>query len=216
MTVLVSAPPAPVDLPPLGVLLRHAVPRVLESMFLPVAVFYVALVFTGEIGAVAVTVAWVYAGVAWRLVRRREVPGTMILAAVMVTVRVALVVVTENPIFFFLQPCLGVFCASMSFLLTAPLRRPLAQRVAVDLVPLPDHVQKHPQMRRFFMWQSVLWGCAQLLNAGLSLWLLFTQTLETFLLVRTSAVAVLLGGTALVSVLSFRRCLRRLQVAPRG
>ncbi|MBB2912650.1 hypothetical protein FHS43_003933 [Streptosporangium becharense] len=216
MTVLTSTSPAPVELPPLKAMLRHAAPRVLEGMFLPVAVFYVALLFTGEVGAVFVTLAWVYAGVAWRLVRRREVPGTMILAAVMATVRVALVVVTGNPILFFLQPCLGVFCASMGFLLTAPLRRPLAQRVATDLVPLPGHVQEHPRMRRFFRWQSVLWGCAQLLNAGLSIWLLFTQTLETFLLVRTSAVAVLLGGAALVSVLSFRRCLRRLRVPAAG
>jgi hypothetical protein len=65
-------------------------------------------------------------------------------------------------------------------------------------------------MRRFFRRQSVLWGCAQLINAVLSLWLLFTMTTETYLVVRTLAVAVLLGGAGLISVLSLRRCLHAL------
>ncbi|WP_329087889.1 MULTISPECIES: VC0807 family protein [unclassified Streptosporangium] len=211
MTVLMPAPAAPLVLPRIGVLLRHAAPRVFESMILPVLVFYVALVFTSANGALAVAAAWVYGGVAWRLVRGGEAPGTLLLAAGTITVRVVLTVATGNPIVFFLQPCLGVFCVSMGFLLTAPLQRPLIQRVVADLVPLPDQVMEHPRMRRFFVSQSVLWGCAQLLNGALSLWLLLSQTLETYLLVRTSAVAVLLGGVALVSVLSLRHCLRRLE-----
>ncbi|WP_433369761.1 VC0807 family protein [Streptosporangium sp. CA-115845] len=211
MTVLMPAPTAPIALPRLGALLRHAAPRVFESMMLPVLVFYVALIFTNSHVALAVAALWVYGGVAWRLVRRSEAPGTLMLAAGTITVRVVLTVATGNPIVFFLQPCLGVFCVSMGFLLTAPLRRPLIRRVVADLVPLPDQVTEHPRMRRFFVSQSVLWGCAQLLNAVLSLWLLLSQTLETYLLVRTSAVAVLLGGAALISVLSLRHCLRGLE-----
>ncbi|MFC7646626.1 VC0807 family protein [Streptosporangium lutulentum] len=179
-------------------------------MILPVAVFYAAFAVLGLYGALAVAVAWVYGGVVWRLVRRRAVPGTLMLAAGAVTVRAVLAGVTESSTLFFLPSCLGVFCASMGFLLTAPLRRPLAQRVASDLVPLPDHLLEHSLMRRFFMRQSVLWGCAQLVNAGLSVWLLFSLTTETYLVVRTSAVAVLLGGAGLISVLSLRRCLRAL------
>jgi intracellular septation protein A len=200
---------APITLPSLKAMLRHAVPRVLEGMILPVVVFYVALIFTGLYGALAVVMVWVYGGVAWRLARRQAAPGMMLLAAGAVTIRVVLTALTGNPMFFFLQECLGVFCASMGFLLTASLRRPLIQRVTADLVPLPDHLHGHPLVRRFFFRHSVLWGCAQLLNATLSLWLviLFSQSPGTFLLVRVPAVAVLLGGAALVSVLGFRRCL---------
>ncbi|MFS1298764.1 VC0807 family protein [Streptosporangium longisporum] len=211
-----SAPVTPLVLPRIGPLLRHAAPRVFESMILPVLVFYVALLFADAGVALGVAAAWVYGGVAWRLVKGGEAPGTLLLAAGTITVRVALAVATGNPIVFFLQPCLGVFCVSLGFLLTAPLRRPLIRRVVADLVPLPDHVTEHPRMRRFFVRQSVLWGCAQLLNAVLSLWLLLSQSLQTYLVVRTSVVAVLLGGAALVSVLSFRHCLRRLDdLAPR-
>ncbi|MEU7989654.1 VC0807 family protein [Streptosporangium canum] len=211
MTLLLSPPVVPIALPRLGAMLRHAAPRVLEGMILPVAVFYAGMVLFGLYGALAVAVAWVYGGIAWRLVKRRPVPGTVMLAAGTITVRAVLAGATGSPVLFFLQPCLGVFCASMGFLCTAKLRRSLAQRVATDLVPLPEHLLEHPRMRRFFVWQSVLWGCAQLLNALLSLWLLLSQPLETYLLVRTAAVAVLLGGAALISVLSLRHCLRALQ-----
>ncbi|MER5317908.1 VC0807 family protein [Streptosporangium roseum] len=211
MTLLLSPPVAPIALPRLGAMLRHAAPRVLEGMILPVAVFYAGMVLFGLYGALAVAVAWVYGGIAWRLVKRRPVPGTVMLAAGTITVRAVLAGATGSPVLFFLQPCLGVFCASMGFLCTATLRRPLAQRVATDLVPLPAHLLDHPRMRRFFVWQSVLWGCAQLLNALLSLWLLLSQPLETYLFVRTAVVAVLLGGAALISVLSLRHCLRALQ-----
>lgn len=211
MTMLLLPPKAPVTLPRIGVLLRHAAPRVLEGMILPVAVFYAGLVFLNLYGALAVAVAWVYGGIAWRLVRRRAMPGTVLLAAGTITVRAVLAAATGSPVLFFLQPCLGVFCASMGFLFTATLRRPLIQRVATDLVPFPDHLLEHPRMRRFFVWQSVLWGGTQFLNASLSLWLLLSQSVETYLVVRTSVVAVLLSGVALVSVLSLRHCLRKLE-----
>lgn len=65
-------------------------------------------------------------------------------------------------------------------------------------------------MRSFFRRHSVLWGCVQLVNASLSLWLLLSQPAEGFLVVRTCAVAVLLSATGLVSLLAFRRALRAL------
>lgn len=215
MTVLaVPSEGSVYELPPLVSLLRHAVPRIVESMILPVAVFYVGMLAAGPAGGIVVAVTWVYGGVAVRLVRRRRVPGGMLLAAGMVTVRAALALLSGSPLLFFLQPTLGVFCASAAFLATARVRRPLARRVAEDLVPLPGHVLEQPVMRRFFSRQSLVWGCAQLGNATLSLWLLLSQTIETYLVVRTSAVAVLLSAAALLTLADFRRCLRTLNDAP--
>ncbi|MEV0145348.1 MULTISPECIES: VC0807 family protein [unclassified Nonomuraea] len=212
MTVLAAPPEGHVfELPKLTALLRHAVPRVFEGMILPVAVFYVGLVVSGFAGGVVVAVTWVYGGVLYRLVRGRSVPGGVLLAAGMVTVRAVLALLADSPVLFFLQPTLGVFCASAGFLGTARVRKPLARRVAEDLVPLPAQVLEEPVMRRFFTRQSLVWGCAQLGNASLSLWLLLSQTIETYLLVRTSAVAVLLSGAALLTLLDFRRCLRALR-----
>lgn len=208
MTMLAVSPA--VALPRMGVLLRHALPRVLESMVMPVAVFYLGLLVAGLAGAFAIAAAWVYGGLVWRLARRQTVPGGVLLASIMMTVRLALVLVFVDPRLFFLQPTLGVFCASAAFLVTAKARRPLAERVAADLVPLPERVVAHPRMRRFYTRQSLMWGLAQLGNGALSMWLLLTLPVETYVLVRALAVAVLLGGAALATVLDFRRSLRSL------
>lgn len=213
MTMLATPAAGPVfELPKLPSLLRHAVPRIVEGMILPVAVFYAGLVVAGVAGGVVVAVAWVYGGVAYRLVRGRLVPGSVLLAAVMVSVRAVLALLSGSAVLFFLQPTLGVFCAATAFLATARVRRPLVRRVAEDLVPLPAHVLENPLMRRFFARQSLVWGCAQLGNALLSLWLLLSQPIQTYLVVRTSAVAVLLTGVALLTLADFRRCLRALEL----
>ncbi|MET8161421.1 VC0807 family protein [Sphaerisporangium sp. NPDC005289] len=205
-----AAAPHPA-LPRISVLVRHAAPRVLEGMILPVAVFYAGLLVAGVNGGLAMAVAWVYGGAALRLVRRQSVPGTVLLAILAITVRAALALVTGDVVIYFLQPTLGVFCASLAFLATAAAPRPLIQRVTTDLVPLPEHLLHHPVMRRFFRHLSLLWGTVQFVNGTLSLWLLFSESIETYLIVRTSAVAVLMVAAAGVSLLAFRRVLRVLQ-----
>ncbi|MEV7966006.1 VC0807 family protein [Sphaerisporangium sp. NPDC088356] len=198
-------------LPRIPVLIRHAVPRVLEGMILPVAVFYAGLLVAGIHGGLLMAVAWVYGGVALRLVRRQTVPGTVLLAMLAITVRAALALVTGDVVIYFLQPTLGVFCASLAFLGTAAAPRPLIERVTTDLVPLPDHLVHHPRMRRFFVHLSLLWGTVQFVNGSLSLWLLFSESIETYLIVRTAAVAVLMVLAALASLLAFRRVLQAVQ-----
>jgi hypothetical protein len=205
--LLVEAPPF--VLPRIGALLRHAAPRVLESMILPVALFYAGLVIGGEMCGVLVSAAWVYGGLVLRLVRRSTVPGSLLLAVVGISARVVVTLLTGNALFFFLPPTLGVFCVSLTFLCTAGTARPLAQRITADLAPLPGHVVAHPVMRRFFVRQSLVWGLAQLANGVLTLWLLLGASLGTFLAVRTAAVAVLLGAVALGTVLDFRASLAR-------
>ncbi|MFI6395185.1 VC0807 family protein [Nonomuraea sp. NPDC050547] len=213
MTLLV-APPAPTAfvLPRMGTLLLHAAPRVLESMILPVALFYAGMLAGGEVAGMAASAAWVFGGMAVRLVRGQPMPGTVILAAVGITARVVVALAAGDVRWFFLPPTCGVFAVSLVFLATARGRRPLAERITLDLVPLPGHVAGHPVMRRFFVRQSLAWGCAQLLNGTLTLWILLSQSIGTFLALRTSLVALLMTAMAVASVLDFRRCLRALQL----
>ncbi|GAA1257418.1 hypothetical protein GCM10009677_04790 [Sphaerisporangium rubeum] len=200
-----------VELPRLSVLVRHAVPRVLEAMILPVVVFYAGLLVAGVTGGLVMAVAWVYGGAALRLARRETVPGTVLLAMLAITARVALALITGDLVVYFLQPTLGVFCAGFAFLTTAGARRPLIERVTTDLVPLPGHLVGHPRMRRLFVHLSVLWGAAQFVNGTLSLWLLFSEPIKTYLIVRTAAVAVLMLAAALVTLFAFRRVLNAVQ-----
>ncbi|MEV0586604.1 VC0807 family protein [Nonomuraea sp. NPDC050310] len=213
MSVLEAAPiAAPFTMPPLPALVRHAIPRVVESMIMPPVVTYAGIFLFDLSAGLIAGLLWVFGCALWRLSRRAVLPGLVILAMAAITARTAFALVTGNSVFYFLPPIAGVFCVALVFLFSAPTRRPLARRVACDLVPMPARVQEHPAMRRFFRRQSLMWGCVQLGNASLSAWVLFHESVQGFLLLRTSAVAVLLSLAALAALLDFRRTLSALRV----
>ncbi|MER5323429.1 VC0807 family protein [Streptosporangium roseum] len=205
---------APVVLPRLTALARQAVPKILEGVVAPLAVFYAALAVLGLTGALIAAVSWVYAGVGWRLVRRVPVPGTMILAAIAITVRALLGLWSGSAVLYFLQPELGTICISMVFLASVRLNRPLVQKLTLDYIHLPTAVLKHERVRRFFARITLLWAFVLLANSAVSIWLLLHQSIGTYLLVRTSVVALISGLAVAVSVYAFRRVLRRLHHDP--
>jgi hypothetical protein len=202
------------EIPRLTALLRHALPRVVEGMIAPVVVFYAGMVALGLNGALVTAVAWVYGGIIVRVVRRRPVPGTLLLAALGVTARAALAAVTGSAVVYFLQPTLGTMLVAVSFLGSVALGRPLAAKVATDLVPLPEAFLAHARVRRFFLRISLLWSLTFTLNTALSLWLLFSQSIGTYLWVRTAAVAALGATAVLISVWGFQRCVHRVTAVP--
>ena len=197
------------ELPRLTSMLRHALPRFVEGVIAPVAVFYAALVLLGLNGALVAAVSWVYGGIAWRYWRGHGVPAMLLLAALGVTVRAVLAAITGSPVVYFLQPTLGTLMVSMAFLASVPLGRPLAQKVATDMVPMPEAFLRQPRVRRFFLRISLLWSLVFFANALFSLWMLFHESIGTYLWVRTSVVALLGASAAAVSVLGFRRCMLR-------
>ncbi|GAT65636.1 hypothetical protein HS048_11730 [Planomonospora sp. ID91781] len=210
----------PVTLPRLTALLRQAVPRLLEGVVAPLAVFYTAFALLGEVGGMAAAMTWVYAGVGWRLVRRVPVPATMYLASLAITLRVLVSIWFGGAQFYFLQPELGTICLSMVFLASVRLRRPLVQKLTLDYVHLPAVVLKHERVRRFFARITLLWAFVLLANSTVSIWLLIQQSVGSqllvgpYLLIRTTTVAVITGLAAAVSVYAFRRVLHRLQQDP--
>ncbi|MEU1876330.1 VC0807 family protein [Streptosporangium sp. NPDC001559] len=204
----------PVVLPRLTALVRQAVPKLLEGVVAPLAVFYAALAVLGLNGALIAAVSWVYAGVGWRLVRRVRVPGTMVLAAIAITVRALLGLWSGSAVVYFLQPELGTICISMAFLASVRLNRPLAQKLTLDYIHLPSAVLRHERVRRFFARITLLWAFVLLANSSVSIWLLLHESIGTYLLVRTGVVALISGLAAAVSVYAFRRVLRRLHHDP--
>ncbi|GLW04883.1 hypothetical protein Misp01_00130 [Microtetraspora sp. NBRC 13810] len=201
---------SPYTLPCLTSLVRQAIPRLLEAVVAPMVVFYAALAVLGEVGALAAPAAWIYGGVAWRMVRRRPVPGTMILAAVAITARLAVSLWSGNHMVFFLPSELGTIVISLVFLASVRLNRPLVQKLAMDYVDLPPFVMRHERVRRFFARITLLWAFVLLANSTVSIWLLLHQSFGSYLLVRTAAVAVISGLAVAVSVYTFRRVLRHL------
>ena len=97
------------------VLARHALPQLLESTLIPLAVFYVVLWTAGVWGALIGALVWSYAALIRRLATGREVPGLLILGVLGLTVRTAISVATGSVFVYFLQPTIGLVVLSAAF-----------------------------------------------------------------------------------------------------
>ncbi|HZP29903.1 MAG TPA: VC0807 family protein [Acidimicrobiia bacterium] len=188
----------------------------IEGAIAPVAVFVVALHFLGVTGAVVAGLGFAYSLVAWRVFTRRKVPALLIIGTVLLTARSALALSTGSVFVYFLQPTLGLTLVAVAFLLSAGTAEPLAGRIACDFCPIPDHVATTVPMRRFFRQITLLWAAAELANAGITLWLLLSQSVGVYVVTRAIASLTLTAFAIMLSVLWFRRSMsRHIVFAPR-
>jgi len=196
------------DLPPLRTLAWQAVPRLIEGAVIPTLLFLGLLQVGGQWAAIGGALAWSILVIATRLALGRRVPTIVLIGVGALTLRTALAVAAHSSFVYFLQPTVGTAAVGLCILVSAMVGRPLVLRLARDFCPLPDDVMKHGHLRRFFLGISVLWGVVQLLNASLTLWLLLSQSLGTFVVLRTTMAHTLTIAAIAISVLWFRRVTR--------
>ncbi len=206
----------PFRLPRLGQIARHAFPRVLEGTIIPVTIFVIALRFTGVGGAVTAGLAFSYSAIGIRLLTHRRVPGILILGTATLTARSILTFATGSTFVYFLQPTLGTMLVSLAFLVSVPIGRPLAQRLAADFCPIPEGLMEHAHVRQFFLRITLLWAFAQFANAALTMYLLLSQSVGVFVVTRTIVSLTITISTIAISTVWFMRSMRREGVlAPR-
>ena len=75
--------------------------------------------------------------------------------------RTAISLASGSTIVYFLQPSLGTALVASAFLISVPLGRPLAGKLAADFCPLPDEMYANEHVRQFFRRISLLWAFAQ-------------------------------------------------------
>jgi hypothetical protein len=192
-------------IPRLRVMARHAAPNVVVGTLAPTALFLLGLRLLGVWGAIVLGVVWVYGVIAVRLLRRGRVPGLLLLGAVTITARTVIALATGSVFLYLLQPSLGTALVAVAFLASVPAGRPLAERLAHDFVPIPPDILADGRVKRFFVRVTLLWGCAHLLNAAVSVWLLLSQSIGVVVMARTATSLLVTGSAILVSTLWFRR-----------
>ena len=85
----------------------------------------------------------------------------------------------------------------------------MAERLAVDVVPLSGDVLAHPAVRQYFTRLTVLWAGVQLANAAATVALLVSQPVGTYVWARQVTSMALTGSAIAVSVLWFKQSMRR-------
>ena len=196
------------ELPRPAVIARRAVQVVLVTTAVPMALFYVTLSFAGLRAAVLTGAAWYYLDIARRLVRRQSVPATILVGALLITVRAVIAFLTGSAFIYFLQPTLGTVAVGGAFGVSALAGRPLARTLAEDYLPLTAAFVTHPRVAAFFPRVSLLWCAVNLVNAAVTYGMLLSASTGQFLLLKSIGGPALTAVAIVASVLWFRRTMR--------
>jgi intracellular septation protein A len=193
--------------PTLGAVVRRVGLSLLIACAIPATLFYVCFRVNGVWTAIFVALGWSYGAIAWRAVTRRRASGLLILTAVVMTGRTLIALLTDSTFLYFLQPIISDGVISALFLLSLTTARPMVARLAGDFYPMDHELSVRPRIRRLFWRLTLMWATLCLGKALMTLWLLESQPLDTFVLVKSisvlsinaTAVAVTIGAAVLVA-----------------
>lgn len=206
MTVTETAPgdtaePATIPHPTLRAVVRRVALNLLVACAIPATLFYTCLRLEGVWTAIAVALAWSYGAIAWRAATRRRTSGLLLLTAAVMTGRTLVALLTDSTFLYFLQPIISDGLIGVVFLATLATARPMVARLAGDFYPMDDELHLRPRIRRLFWCLTLGWGLLCVGKATATLWLLTSQPLATFVLVKSVSV-LLLNGLAVASTIA--------------
>lgn len=196
-------------IPNLRAVAARAGHNVVEGKLIPLVVFLSFLTLVGSTAAVLAALAWSVGCIAFRLGTRRRVPGLVVLTAAGLAARTIAAIASGSMVVYFLQPTASTALVGAVFLGSVLVDRPLAEKLAHDFCPFDEETARHPDLRRFFVRLSLLWSVTSMINAALTLWLLLTQPVTTFVVVKSFLGPCFTALTLALAIVSFRVTSRR-------
>ncbi|HEU5039048.1 MAG TPA: VC0807 family protein [Nocardioides sp.] len=177
--------------PALSAVIRRVGLSLLVACAVPAALFYACLRLEGVWTAIVVALVWSYGAIGWRALTGRRASGLLILTALVMTGRTLVALLTESTYLYFLQPIISDGLIGVAFIATLATARPMVARLAGDFYPMDDALHLRPRIRRLFRHLTLMWALLCIGKATATLWLLQSQPLETFVLVKGVAVLLL-------------------------
>jgi hypothetical protein len=174
--------------PSFGGILRTGLPAFIREGFLPLGAFYVGLRFGGlPLGIAASTVA---SAVVYLVERRAGRDALLVrLSLGFVIVQGVVGLAADSTTIYLAQPVLLTAAWGLAFVVSVPIRRPLAGALACAWYPFPRWFRETEPFKRVFGVESLVWGVYFFARSGIRLAALLYGSLEDFLLI------VLLTGT---------------------
>ena len=177
--------------PRLAAILGHLFLSLLVANIIPAVLFYVCLVTIDVWAALVAALVWCYGAVSWRMVTRRRASGLLILTVFVLTVRTAFALASGDTFVYFLQPVLSDIVVATAFLVSLATARPVVARLAADFYPMSDDLARRPRVQQLFWRLTLLWALVCIGKAGISFWLLQTQSIAAFVLTKNLALLTL-------------------------
>jgi intracellular septation protein A len=191
--------------PRLGAIMRHLGVSILMANVIPSVLFYLCLVAGNVWTALIAALIWCYGSMAWRWSTRRRTSGLLLLTVVGLTAKTVLAVASHSTFLYFLQPAITDWAVAAMFLLSLKTARPVVARLAGDFFPMSEDVATRPRIQRLFWQLTLFWAGICLAKAVITVWLLESLPLVTFVAMKEVAVlAMILMGTAVTVTAAVR------------
>jgi hypothetical protein len=204
------APPGPPPLRPrLKVIIGRLAANLAVACAIPAALFSVALVSFNMTVAVLVALAWAYGAVAWRRATNRPSSGLLLVMATVLTIRTVFTLATGDTFVYFFQPIVSDGTVALVFFMSLATARPVVARLAADFYPMDAEVATRPRIRRLFWRLTLMWALVGLVKAAGSYWLLQSQSLVDFVVIKNIAVISLTVLAVVVTVTASARVARK-------
>jgi len=182
---------------------RHALPTLVVSTFVPMALFYLGWYTEGRSAAFALALGWALMLVGYRSVRRQRIPAMLILTTVLLVLRTAIALMSGSTRLYFMQPVATTCIIGLLFLVSVAAGRPLITKLAADVFPLPTEVAEHADVREHFRKLSFLWAGIYFVNAAVTLLLLLNLPVSAFVATHSFVgMGIVWAGIALTISLS--------------
>ncbi len=203
-------PPSASSHPPrLKTIIGRVSLSLLVACVIPAVLFYVTLVTLNVWAALVAALAWTYSAIGWRMATRRRMSGLLFLTVGVMTIRTAVAVGSGDTFLYFLQPIITDAFVSSLFFISLASARPLVARLASDFYPMDRDLAQRPRIQRLFWRLTLMWALLCLGKAAMTLWLLQSQSLETFVLFKSVSIlslnALAVATTICAAVLVARK-----------
>jgi intracellular septation protein A len=191
--------------PCLTAIIRRLAVNLWVACVVPAVLFYVALVTINITAAVVLALVWTYGAIAWRWATKRPMSGLLILTVSIMTIRTFFTLATGDTFVYFFQPIVSDGVVAAVFLVSLVTARPVVARLAADFYPMDHDVARRPRIRRLFWHLTLMWALVCLAKGGVGLWLLESQSLVNFVLIKNIMV---IGLTVLAVVVTICASIR--------
>lgn len=190
------------QVPGLKTIIGHLALSLGTAIVIPGLLFYVCLVTMSVWAALIAGLAWCYGAVAWRVATKRRASGLLALTVTIMTIRTGVALASGDTFLYFLQPVVTDSFVALGFFVSLATARPVVARLAADFYPMDNEIAMRPNVQRLFWRLTLLWAVVSLCRAGVTFWLLQSQSLVTFVLLKNLSLLAITGTAVTVTVVA--------------
>jgi hypothetical protein len=179
---------------------RRTAVSIVTACVVPAAVFSATMMAFSVTPALLAALGWGIGVACWRAATKRPPSGLILLTLAILAVRTAIALATGSTFVYFLQPILANAAVAALFLCSLLTARPAIGWLAPDFFPMDDDLAARPAVQRLFWRLTLMWGLLIAVKGLVSWWLLQSQSLVDFVVIKTIAISALtaLGAAATI------------------